>query len=175
MIMIISTKVHVLFPRLLVYTTYRDKLLELVPYLPNVQRIEVKTRREENGLIHFVNEWYGGGEIPMLARTFLSENMLSWTDHATWNNFDFTANWCNQSHVFAEAVYCAGKHRFLEDGTGTSIESLGELIIDPKELTGVPQFLAGQVAKTVEDLLSKQIKSNLLQLSDGVRRYLEKS
>ena len=175
MIKIISVAAHIPFPRPLVYTTYRDKLLELVPYLPNIQRIEVKTRQEENGIIHFLNEWYGGGEIPGLARSFFSESMLSWSDQATWNNLEFTANWCNQSHAFAEAVCCAGKHRFLEDNTGTRIESQGELMIDPKGIARVPQFLASQLAKTVEDFLSAQIGSNLLQLSDGVRHYLEKS
>ena len=43
--MIISVDTRLLFPRSLVYATYRDKLVELVPYLPNVQRIEVKSRR----------------------------------------------------------------------------------------------------------------------------------
>lgn len=173
--MIIFADTRIPFPRQLVYATYRDKLVELVPYLPDVRRIEVKSRREEGGLIHFVNEWHGGGEIPVVARAVLSEEMLSWTDLATWNESEFTTTWRIKTHAFTEAVHCAGKNRFLEDGSGTLIESRGELTIDTKQIKGVPQLLAGPVGRTVEDFLSKKIEPNLLQVSEGVRYYLEQS
>lgn len=173
--MIISTNTRIPFPRPLVYATYRDKLVELVPYLPNVQRIEVKSRREKGGLIQFVNEWHGGGEIPVVARAVLSEAMLSWTDLATWNESEFTTEWHIKTHAFTEAVRCAGVHRFKEADGGTLIETRGELAIDPKQIKGVPQLFAGTVAHTVEDFLSNKIGPNLLQVSEGVRRYLEQS
>ena len=174
--MIISVDTRLLFPRSLVYATYRDKLVELVPYLPNVQRIEVKSRREEGGLIHFVNEWHGGGEIPVVARAVLSEAMLSWTDLATWNESEFTTEWHVKTHAFTEAVRCVGVHRFKEaDDSVTLIESRGELAIDTKQIKGVPQLLAGAVGSTIEDFLSKKIGPNLLQVSEGVRHYLEQS
>ena len=171
--MIVSADTHIPFPRSLVYATYRDKLVELVPYLPNVRRIEVKSRREEGSLIHFVNEWHGGGEIPVVARAVLSEAMLSWTDLATWNESEFTTEWHIKTHAFTEAVHCAGVHRFKEADDGTLIETRGELVIDTKQLKGVPQLLAGTVGRTVEDFLSKKIAPNLLQVSEGVRHYLE--
>ena len=173
--MIVSTNTHIPFPRSLVYATYRDKLIELVPYLPNVRSIEVKSRRQEGGLIHFVNEWHGGGEIPVVARTVLSEGMLSWTDLATWNESEFTTEWRVKTHAFTEAVHCAGVHRFKEVDNGTLIETRGELVIDAKQLKGVPQLFAGTVGRTVEDFLSKKIAPNLLQVSEGVRHYLERS
>lgn len=173
--MIISANTRIPFPRPLVYATYRDKLVELVPYLPNVRRIEVKSRREEGGLIYFVNEWDGGGDIPVVARAVLSEAMLSWTDLATWNESEFTTEWHIKTHAFTEAVRCAGVHRFKEAGSATLIESRGELAIDPKQIKGIPQLLAGTVAHTVEDFLSSKIGPNLQQVSEGVRRYLEQS
>lgn len=173
--MIISVDTRIPFPRPLVYATYRDKLVELVPYLPNVRRIEVKSCREEGGLIHFMNEWHGGGEIPVVARAVISEAMLSWTDFAAWNESEFTTVWHIETHAFTEAVHCAGKNRFLEDGSGTLIESRGELTINTKQLKGIPQLLAGPVGHTVEDFLSKKIGPNLLQVSEGVRLYLEQS
>ena len=173
--MIISVDTRIPFPRPLVYATYRDKLVELVPYLPNVQSIEVKSRREQGGLIHFVNEWHGGGEIPVVARAVLNEAMLSWTDFATWHNSEYMTVWRTETHAFTEAVHCAGKNRFIEDGSGTLIESRGELTINTKQLKGVPQLFAGAVGNTVEDFLSKKIGPNLLQVSEGVRLYLEQS
>ncbi|MBD2464556.1 hypothetical protein H6G89_26470 [Oscillatoria sp. FACHB-1407] len=171
--MLISAKAHVSFPRSLVYATYRDKLLDLMPYMPNVRRIEIKSRQQEGHITKFVNEWHGGGEIPQAARALLSEELLSWTDRATWNDANFTANWQIETHAFTEAVFCAGKNRFLEVDGGTVIESLGELTIDPKKIKGMLPMLTGMVAQLVEDVLSKRIEPNLLQMSEGVQRYLE--
>ncbi len=171
--MIISANAYIPFPRPLVYATYRDKLTELVSYLPDIRGIDIKSRREEGGLLHFVNEWHGGGEIPLVARAVLSEAMLSWTDIATWNESEFTTVWRINTHAFTEAVHCTGKNSFLEMENGTLIENRGVLTIDPKQIKNVPQFLAGTVSQTVEDYLSKKIEPNLHQVAEGVRLYLE--
>ncbi|MDX2217357.1 MAG: hypothetical protein SFY66_29080 [Oculatellaceae cyanobacterium bins.114] len=171
--MLISAKAHIPFPRPLVYATYRDKLLDLVTYMPNVRRIEIKSRQQDGNITHFVNEWHGGGEIPQAARALLSEDLLSWTDRAAWNETNFTTNWQIETHAFSEAVFCAGKNRFLEAEGGTMIESLGELTIDPRKIKGMLPMLTGMVAQLVEDVLSKRIEPNLLQMSEGVQRYLE--
>ncbi|MBD2775628.1 hypothetical protein [Iningainema tapete] len=173
--MIICADTYIPFPRPLVYATYRDKLVELVPYLPNVRRIEVKSRFEQSGVIHFVNEWHGDSEIPVVARAVLSEAMLKWTDISTWNESEFTTEWRIKTHAFTEAVYCAGKNRFLEYNGGTLIESRGELTIDTKQIKGIPQLLASVVGRTVEDFLSKNIEPNLHSCANSVRLYLEES
>lgn len=171
----ITTSVYVPYPRLLVYATYRDKLIDVVPFLPDVRQIEIQSRREENGRVYFTNIWHGGGEIPVLARAILNESMLSWTDYATWHDAEFTTEWRIKPHAFTEAVYCAGKNQFLEAGNGTRIESRGELTIDPRKITGVPSFLAGKIGQTVEEFLGQKIEPNLLQVSQGVQRYLEQT
>jgi hypothetical protein len=173
--MLISADVRLPFPRSLVYTTYRDKLAEVVPYLHNVRGIEVKSRQEKDGLIYLTNEWHGGGEIPAAARAVLSDAMLSWTDFATWNEANFSTDWRIQTHAFTEAVHCRGKNLFLPDGNGTLIQSRGELRIDTNQIHGVPHFLAGMVAGMVEDFLSKKIAPNLQQFGEAVCRYLENS
>lgn len=173
--LIISADTRICFPRSLVYATYRDKLIELVPYMPNVRAIEVKSRREENGRVYSINEWHGGGEIPLAARAVISEDMLSWTEYNTWNEAECTVDWQIGTHVFTEAVYCTGKNRFFADGNTTIIQSRGKLIIDPKKIKGVPIFLVRTVVGLVEDFLGKKIEPNLLQMSEGVRQYLEQT
>lgn len=170
----ISTDTRIPFPRSLVYATYRDKLVEIVPYLTNVRSLEIKSRYQEGEILHSIYEWHGGGEIPHLARAILSENMLSWTEHDRWNETDFTVAWKIETHAFTEAVFCSGKNHFLEDGQTTVIESRGRLVIDPKHIKGFPHFLVGQVSHLVEDVLGQKIQPNLLQMSEGVRLYLEK-
>ena len=120
-----------------------------------------------------MNEWHGGGDIPMAARAILSQEMLYWTEYNTWKEKDFTLEWSIETHAFTEAVQCSGINRFLEKNGSTLIESRGELIIDPKGIKGVPHFLTGQIARVVEEFLGEKIKPNLLNMSQGVSKYLQ--
>jgi hypothetical protein len=172
--MLIRADTQIPFPRSLVYASYRDKLVELVSYIPNVRYIEVKSRTEVSSNVYTVNDWHGGSEIPA-ARVILSEDMLSWTEYNTWNQDLFTVEWRIETHAFTEAVKCSGKNRFLSDGNSTVIESRGELVIDPKQIKGVPFFLVSTIAHVVVYFLGKNIQPNLLAMSAGVRQYLERN
>ncbi len=173
--MIISVDAHIPFPRPLVFQTYRDKLQELLPYMDNVHHIEPKSLHKENGRVVCTNEWHGGGDIPTIAKAFIDEQMLSWTEHNIWNEADFSLEWRITTHAFTEAVSCFGKNHFLEQGNTTIVENRGELVIYPEKIEGIPDFLSSQVAGFVEDLLSQKIGPNLTQMGEGVRRYLEKT
>ena len=162
--MLIDFDTHVPFPRPLVFGTYRDKLTELVPYLPNIRQIEPKSRRETQQGIHCVVEWHGGGEIPMVARAVLNEDMLSWTEHEFWRDSDFTLEWQIQTHAFTKAVYCGGKNRFIAQDGATVIENRGKLVIDPQKIEGIPNVLIAQTARIVEEFLGQKIGPNLKQI-----------
>lgn len=169
----ISADARIPFPRPLVFATYRDELANLVPYLPNVRAIEVKSRSDDGAVVKMLNVWHGGGEIPAAARAFVSEAMLSWDDHARWDGEAWTCEWKVVTHAFSEAVSCGGTNRFVDEGDATIVQIRGELSIDAKKVAGVPKLLAGSVSKTVEELLAKKIAPNLVQTADGVRRFLE--
>jgi hypothetical protein len=162
------------FPRPVVFAAYRDKLADLVPYLPNVRTIDIKSRKDDGTIVEFVNVWHGGGEIPAAARAFLSEKMLSWTDYASWNETEWTCDWRIETHAFTEAVTCKGKNRFFEDGDKTRLEIRGTIDIDSKKISGVPRLLSGKVSQVIEEFLVNKIRPNLIEVSDGVRQYLEK-
>src|SRR5215472_15564287 len=66
------------FPRDRVFTAYRDHLPDLLPYLPNVKRVEVKSREEKGHIVNLVNEWQGGGEIPAAVRAIIGDSMMGW-------------------------------------------------------------------------------------------------
>jgi hypothetical protein len=173
--MLLSADATLSFSRPVVFAAYRDHLVDLVEFLPNIRRIEVKSRRESGKSVELVNEWHGGGEIPAAARAVLSENMLSWTDYASWNEDDWTCSWRIETHSFTEAVSCSGKNHFLEAGGGTRLEIRGELSIDGKKIKAVPRLLAGTLSKAVEDILVKRITPNLLSVSEGLQKYLERA
>jgi hypothetical protein len=159
-------------PRKLVYETYRDKLTELLPYLPNIRGIEIKKREQDGNIVKFVNVWHGGGDIPTIARAFLSESMLAWTDFATWREDAFECDWRTETHAFTEAVTSQGMNRYFEVDGGTRLEIRGDMTIDAAKIKGVPRLLAGKVGRAVEEFLVKTISKNLLDVSKGLERYL---
>ena len=161
------------FPRPLVYATYRDKLVELLPYLPNIRGIDNKERKEEGGVVHLTNVWHGGGEIPAVARAFISASMLSWTDIATWREADMETDWKVETHSIREAVSSAGVNRYFETGDGTRLEIRGDFSVDARKIKGVPGLIAGKVGRAVEDFMVKLVSQNLLDVSKGVSQYLE--
>lgn len=170
--MLISADATLPFPRSMVFAAYRDDLTKLLSYLPNVRNIEVKSRKDDGARVDLVNIWHGGGEIPAAARAFLSEAMLSWTDYATWKEDAWTCDWRTETHAFTEAVDCKGQNNFVEVEGGTRIEIRGDLKIDAKKIKGVPGFLAGKVASAVESFLAAKIQPNLVEVTEGLRKYL---
>jgi hypothetical protein len=162
------------FPREIVFAVYRDEMLDLLPYLPNVRSIEIKSRKEEGNVVEFVNEWRGGGDIPAAVRAVLSEAVLAWTDYATWRTDAMCCDWRTETHAFTEAVTCKGCNRFVADGEGkTLLEIRGSLEIDAKKIRAVPSFLAGKVGRAVEEFLVGKIQSNLVETAKGLAKYLE--
>ncbi len=164
---------HIPFPRPVVFAAYRDKLTDMLEYLPNVRKIEVRKREDDGKVSKLLNMWHGGGDIPAAARAFVSEAMLSWLDYATWDEDAFTCEWRIEPQAFTEAITCVGKNRFLEEDGKTLLEIRGEISIDPKKLKGVPGFLGNKVAKAVEELLVSKIKPNLVSTADGLTKYLQ--
>ena len=164
---------HIPFPRPVVFAAYRDKLTDMLPYLPNVRTIEIRERKEDGHVVKLLNFWKGGGDIPAAARAFVSEAMLSWLDYATWDEAEWTCAWKIEPGAFTEAITCEGKNRFLEEDGKTRLEIRGELSVDAKKVKGVPGFLAGKVSRAIEDLLVSKIKPNLESTADGHTKYLD--
>src|SRR5579884_3335803 len=125
------------FRRETVFRTYRDDILKLLPYLPNVRSMQTTSRREDGSVVELVNEWRGGGDVPTAIRAVLSDAVLTWTDYATWNADTLRCEWRTQTHAFTDAVRCLGSNAFLEDGPDkTLIEFRGSLDIDAKQVRG---------------------------------------
>lgn len=170
----INASVYLPYPRPLVYATYRDKLLELAAQMPNVKSIRLVSRQDQSNAVQQVHEWHGKSDIPAMLKAFVSEDLLTWTDHATWKEAGFITDWKIQPHAFSEAIVWAGQDRYLETGNGTRVESQGVLSIDPKQLKGVPGFLTGQVSQIAEGILAKQAEPNFLEMAKCVQTYLQK-
>jgi hypothetical protein len=166
---------RIAFPREVVFAAYRDEIDKLLPYLPNVRSIDVKSRSEEGSTIRLVNEWHGGGEIPAALRAILGDSMLSWMDYAAWNADTLRCDWRTETRAFTEAIRCAGHNLFAEDGPGkTRLEIRGTIDVDGKKIRGVPGFLAGRVGHSLEEFLGGRIQSNVVETAKGLAAYLDK-
>ena len=170
----LRTDVPLPFPRARVFTTYRDRLDDLLVYLPDIRGYEKVKREERPGEVLLVNKWKGGGEIPAVARSFLNESMLSWTDHATWRETDWVCSWRTDIHAFPGALLASGTHRFVETPTGCRIEFRGDIKCDSAKVPGVPRLLAGSINPAIEKLFVGKIGENLAGVGRGIGKLLEK-
>lgn len=119
-----------------------------------------------------------------MARSFLSESMLKWTDHATWSPADWRCNWRTEVHAFPGALQSSGYNAFVETAgvamgdtpkpPGTRIEFRGKLTCDASKVPGVPRLLAMSINGTIEKLFVGKIVENLVAVGEGIGKLLAK-
>lgn len=160
------------FARERVFTAFRDGLPELVPHLPNVREITVRSRTVDDRAVHLVQHWKARADLPAPVRVLLSEDRLHWDHHGTWDEDTYSATWRLQT-AYGDLITTHGTLRFdTAAAASTRITLAGELHVDGARIPGVPKLLARTVAPVVETFLVAGIKPNLLALSRGVEQYL---
>ena len=170
----IDIKDTVTYDRDTVYTTFRDNLVELLPYLPTVKAIEQKSYdRADDTTVNIVNVWHAADEdIPAVASKFIKPEMLMWTDTATWRDDEYSVEWDMEVGFMQAAVSCTGKTTYSQKGDQTQVHILGDLKVDAKQIPGVPRLLAGKVGDAVEKFVVKMITPNMTEVNRGVEEYL---
>lgn len=156
-----------------VYELVRDRLSELVPHLPNVERIEVLERKESPGKVHLLNHWFVKVDIPGMVKKFLKPEYLSWKDRAVWDDAAKEVRYDLEAAVASGLFSVKGVNRFVATGPDQC-----ELIVSctveiyPEKIPGVPRILAGTIKGPVEDLIKLVLEPNLTSLSKSVQKYL---
>jgi len=162
------------FPLELVYDTHRDKLEDILSYLPNIENIEILEKRVEGEVTRFVKRWTGSNkDVPSVVRPLLKPEYLQWIDRATWDRGRFTTDWELELGVLPGAISAKGHNRFIADGDITLIEMEGEFVIHPERLTFVPQIVARKAAPVLERFIVAQVKPNLRGTNEAIQRFLE--
>jgi hypothetical protein len=169
----LNATVELPFPRDLVFETYRDRLTELVPFLPAIKALETRSRKDEGAVSTLLNVWQGGMDIPAVARAFVPSQATTWDDHAVWDRERFTCRWKTVPHAMKEAVKAEGTNYFTElSAQRTRVAITGVVEIDIARVPGVPRLLAGTAKRTVEEVIVKNVQGNLVAFGRGVERYL---
>ena len=161
------------FPREKVFSTYRDRLPEMVPYLPNIEQITVLERSDDAGISKLHNLWKAKGEIPKVAQGIIKPEMLAWDDYATWDENAWTCEWQTKVKMFTENVQCQGKNTYVVEGNETILQIRGELDVNMKGVPGVPRFLAGKIAPHVEKFIVNLLTPNLVSVATGLEQFLK--
>jgi len=167
----LAADVVVPFPRELVYRTYRDRLVDLVPYLPDVRSIEEKERRIEGPRHHLYNVWAAKADIPAVARRFLRPDMLRWNDWAEWDESAWTCQWRLDLPAMPGVVECAGLNRYHEVPSGTQLAIRGDLVLHLERMS-IPRLLVPTVRPVVERIVVAALRPNLTSTGAGVERFL---
>lgn len=161
-------------PRQRVFETYRDKLADLVPYLPNCDRIDVLEREElDETTTRIKNLWFANVKVPRAARRFVKDELMSWYDMARWDSSSYTVDWEFELRVFTEAATCSG-HNLMEevDENRTRYVLSGELNLDLAKMPFVPRMFRG-LAPRVEQWLINGVQPNLESVGAAVGEYLD--
>lgn len=161
-------------PRERVYSVYRNHLEDLVPYLPNVERIEIVEREQTDLGIRMLNRWQINVAIPRLMRPILHKRMMTYLDHANWLDGEHKVEWRNEIGLFPKAINCHGTNYFnlgLDPET-TEVALSGRLDIDLSEIRGVPRMLYG-LAPKAESFILNLVRPNLVAVARAVGRFLD--
>jgi hypothetical protein len=168
----IRAEVTLPYPRERVFITYRDRLEELMPFLPNLRGVEIKKREERGSELYQVNLFKGGGEIPAAARSLIREEMLSWTDHATWDHARWRCSFRTEVHAFPGVLQSSGTNLFFEADDGSRIVFGGALTCDASKIPGVPRLLVRSINGAVEKFFVGKIVENLVAVGKGIGKLL---
>jgi len=162
------------FPRKIVYPTLRDELVELVPFIPNIKKIEIIEKKKTKGGVYYVNQWYGDYNIPKIVAKIIKIDQLTWFDKANWKDGEYACEWEFEPIFFKEYIEARGRNEFLEDGDGTRVVLRGSMNIDVSNHPAVPWFLKNRVNKELSRLILAVIKPNMIKLMKGLEGYLKK-
>lgn len=156
-----------------VFTTMRDKLVDLVPFLPDVKNIELVERKDlENGNVKIVNNWYAEDNIPKALKSLIKAEQLGWVDYAEWDTEKKKVYWNLEMMFFKEYVTVKGENTFTGDDKTTTITLSGDLSLDLAKHPMVPKLLAKSITKQVEKVVLALVKPNLVKVNRGIEKHL---
>ncbi len=157
-----------------VFETHRDKLLELVDYLPNIDNIETVKREEDGPIVRLENHWTGASsDVPAVVRPLIKSEYLTWVDHAEWDESTHRCRWRIEIGVLPGVVEARGENTFRAEGDETVVNMSGEFIIHPERIPGVPTFVAKRAAPALEKFVVGLVQPNLRKSNAAVVEYID--
>jgi len=155
-----------------VFAVFRDHIVDLVQYLPNVESIDIQERREEGDQVYVTSYWKSVVKLPGPAAKLIPEKDRAWQDIACWNNDKQDVDWKFVIPAFPNAVHVGGVNSFVAEGDKTKMTIKGETDIDYSKIPGVPNFVLKRIVPMIEKVAFAAIKPNMLKVNRGVEKFL---
>lgn len=172
--MIIASESYIAHDPGAVFEVYRDRVQELVAYLPDVAEIVVLAREEGPGTVRLHNAWRSTSEVPAMARSVVKPEHLCWEDYVTWNEALRMGEWSIKTRLFTEGVRCEGRTEILDDGVdGCLVRMSGRIDIDLDRAGVLPGFVGRRLAPQLEKFIVSLITPNLERTNQAIGRYLD--
>ncbi|HYD48786.1 MAG TPA: DUF2505 family protein [Terriglobales bacterium] len=166
-------------PASLVLDLMIHRMHDIVPFLPNVESIELRSKEDlDDGKIRIVRYWQGTADnLPSALRPFISKDVLGWTDTALWEPAEYKVDWTLSTNVAAQLYECSGTNHFEPDPKDpehtTRIRITGNLQVHPDQLPGVPRFLGSRLAPQIEKFVVDMLTPNLTDVAKGLQNYFD--
>lgn len=171
----IRSESHIHHPLDRVYQTYRDRLPELAPLIPDIREIRVLRRHEREGGLDLVNLWIPSREPPRAVQGVLKPELIRWEDHASWDDAAHHVDWRLVIPAWPDRVRCAGRNAFFAEGPArTRVVLTGELRIDATNFPGVPAFLTRSIGPAIERFIVELITPNLVRVNQSLEQFLDR-
>jgi hypothetical protein len=159
-----------------VYRLVRDQMHLIVPYMPNIERIDQVEREERDAGPRIVNHWTARTQLPAIATRFVSLDILSWVDRARWDDSAYRVEYEIEGRWRPDLYSCRGTNSFRPHGQSqTEVRVSVELNIHAERLPGIPKLLAVRVRPAVEEFVRRLMQPNLTSLARGLQAYLRQS
>lgn len=161
-------------PRERVFTTQRDRLLEVVPYLKGVERVSQLSRADlADGVVQIRNEWTGSpSALPLLLRPLVPPQVLVWRDDTHWDPERWQATWSMEVPAMGPAASIVGVSRFEVDGAGSAVVVEGEFRFFPERLPQAPN-MPPQMTPMFEKFVVGLIVPMVRDAGRAVARFLD--
>src|SRR5689334_11138452 len=131
-------------PRGVVWSTVRDRLADLLPFLTDIESITPENRATSpDGTVRLVNRWKARPKVPTTLSSVVSPELFAWEDHAEWRSASYECHWSVRVPFLFDAAPCSGVTRYGEalGGRGTRLTFEGTLLIPPGAIRRLPASL----------------------------------
>ncbi len=158
-----------------VYPLVRDEMEKLVPFIPNVEKIEMVSREQVSDTkTKIVNHWYSKAEVPSALKSVVKPELFQWKDYALWDDDEYCVDFEIESFYANKLYDLSGRNCFKPHGDGkTQLMVSFNLEIYPENLPGVPKFVAKRLKGTIEQFVKRLLTPNLNSLAKGLTDYFD--
>jgi len=171
----IVKKIELNAPMQKVWRVYRDHLTQIAESMPAVEKITVKSRKEENKLITIENHWEIAGRIPRSIKKIVPKTLFFYKDKAFWDEKTMICSFENEPADGSKIYKCVGKNIFSSTDEGTSLIVDISLTIKSDKLKFIPTILSKTILYKIEKIITRELVRNLEKTAHLVVKYIKQN